>query len=46
MSSLILQALAVGGSGRELPSGEEGEVGRERGEDKFFQHLCPNPAPP
>lgn len=39
MNPLILQALAVGGSGRELPSVEEGEVGQEPEEDKLFQ--CP-----
>lgn len=41
MSPLVLQALALG-SGRELPSGEEGEVGQEPGEDRLSQHPCSN----
>lgn len=45
MISLIFQALAAGGLGGELTSGEEGKVGPEQQEDKLFQYPCPNPAP-
>lgn len=40
MIYLIPQALAVAGSGKELPSRGEGEVGPEQREDKLFQCLC------
>lgn len=45
MISLIFQALAAGGLGGELPSGEEGKVEPEQQEDKLFHYPCPNPAP-
>lgn len=44
MIFLILQTLAVDGSGRELPNGEESMVGPKQGEDKLFQ--CPRPSLP